>query len=68
MSVWDPTLSSDATLAAFRDAAQRHYGAERAQAIDAALQSLAHDVWLVAQERLDHLAEMPDTMINPECL
>lgn len=68
MPGWDPSLSLDQTVAAYIEEARLRYGEERARELDAPLRSLAHDVWLIAQERFEPTAEMPDVIINPENL
>jgi hypothetical protein len=68
MPGWDPSLTLEQTIAAYLDDARRTYGEERARELEGPLRTLAHEVWLIAQEPLDPNAAQPDVILNPENL
>jgi len=68
MPGWDPAMSLEQTVAAFKAEAVLRYGEARAQELEPQLRNIAHDVWVVAQHPLDFTAAMPDVMLNPEDL
>ena len=68
MPGWDPSLTLEQTIEAYLADARRSYGEERARELDGQLRTLAHEVWLIAQERLEPTAAMPDVILNPENL
>jgi hypothetical protein len=57
---FDPTLTREQVLEAFRAQAQATWGAERLAALDWALANAANAVWQVAQQPLGPTDEEPD--------